>query len=138
MTDLSKASHRRAAITDKHVGTRLRAARLAKGLSQTQMGEFLGIGFQQVQKYEKGANRISAGKLAIIADAMGLPVQWFFAGIDTAGSGRDLAGELLAAPRGADLASAFMAIDDPHFRGVVVEVAQLFARRKRERLEAAE
>lgn len=64
---------------DCHVGARLRQARLAQGLSQDALAQQLDLSFQQVQKYESGANRISASKLWLIAGIVGQPVEWFFA-----------------------------------------------------------
>lgn len=63
---------------DIHVGHRLRAARMARGISQEKMGELLGITFQQIQKYEKGANRISASRLYDISLVLGVGIQYFF------------------------------------------------------------
>jgi transcriptional regulator with XRE-family HTH domain len=73
---------------DKHVGARLRAARLEAGKSQTDVAEALGITFQQVQKYEKSTNRISAGKLHELSRLFDVPVQFFFDGMDGAVSRR--------------------------------------------------
>lgn len=67
---------------DIHVGGRLRKARQGKKMSQTQLGEALGVTFQQVQKYERGTNRISAGKLALAAKAVDCPIMWFFTGME--------------------------------------------------------
>ncbi len=64
--------------TDKQVGTRVRMRRLMLGLSQTKLADALGITFQQVQKYEKGVNRISASKLQQISDFLEIPVPFFF------------------------------------------------------------
>ncbi len=72
---------RRASVVDKHVGGRLRAARLEAGKSQTEVAEALGITFQQVQKYEKGVNRISAGTLYELSRILDRPVQFFFDGL---------------------------------------------------------
>ena len=66
---------------DKHVGARLRAARLGAGKSQTEVADALGITFQQVQKYEKGTNRISAGTLYELSRFFDTPVQFFFDGL---------------------------------------------------------
>jgi transcriptional regulator with XRE-family HTH domain len=66
---------------DKHVGARLRAARLEAGKSQTEVADALGITFQQVQKYEKGVNRISAGTLYELSRLFAAPVQFFFDGL---------------------------------------------------------
>lgn len=66
---------------DQHVGQRMRRARKDRGLSQTQLGDALGITFQQVQKYERGFNRVSASKLFDAAQVLGLPVSFFFEGL---------------------------------------------------------
>jgi transcriptional regulator with XRE-family HTH domain len=68
-------------VVDQHVGARLRAARLEAGKSQTEVAESLGLTFQQVQKYEKGTNRISAGKLHELSRLFDTPVQFFFDGM---------------------------------------------------------
>lgn len=67
--------------TDIHVGRRVREARVAKGMSQTDLGEKLGVSFQQVQKYEKGTNRIGASRLLQTALAVEVPVDYFFDGL---------------------------------------------------------
>jgi transcriptional regulator with XRE-family HTH domain len=67
--------------TDKHVGNRVRLRRLMLGVSQTKLADALGITFQQVQKYEKGANRISAGKLQQISHFLRVPIPFFFDGL---------------------------------------------------------
>jgi len=64
---------------DAEIGQRVRALRLQRGLSQTELGQLISVTFQQVQKYEKGANRISAGRLQRIAEVLGMPVAFFFA-----------------------------------------------------------
>src|SRR6202140_2944598 len=66
--------------TDKYVGSRVRMRRLMLGLSQAQLGEALGITFQQVQKYEKGTNRISASRLQGISQILQVPIEFFFDG----------------------------------------------------------
>ncbi|TXN62781.1 helix-turn-helix transcriptional regulator [Methylobacterium sp. WL6] len=63
---------------DRSIGSRIAALRVANGLSQTALGEALGISFQQVQKYEKGLNRIGAGRLQITADILQVPITAFF------------------------------------------------------------
>ncbi len=67
---------------DVEIGRRVRDARLAKGLNQTELGAALGISFQQVQKYEKGGNRIGSGRLWIISKTLDLPITYFFDGLD--------------------------------------------------------
>lgn len=69
---------------DLFVGNRLRQARTLRGLTQEQLGARVGIAFQQVQKYERGSNRISAGRLFEMAQALGVPVTYFFEGMSDA------------------------------------------------------
>src|ERR1700726_1246675 len=65
---------------DADVGRRIRAQRLLCHMSQTELGNRVGITFQQIQKYEKGVNRVGAGRLARIADVLSVPVAFFFSG----------------------------------------------------------
>ncbi len=74
---------------DRTIGGRVATLRIAQGLSQTALGDAIGVSFQQVQKYEKGCNRISAGRLQIIADLLKVPVETFFADRLTGGSRRE-------------------------------------------------
>ncbi|MEQ8440613.1 MAG: helix-turn-helix transcriptional regulator [Alphaproteobacteria bacterium] len=67
---------------DVHVGRRVREARAARGLSQEKLGNVLGISFQQVQKYEKGTNRIGSSRLWAIANALEVPITFFFDGME--------------------------------------------------------
>ncbi len=68
--------------TDVHVGRKVREARAAKGMSQEQLGNMLGVSFQQVQKYEKGTNRIGSSRLWDISIALETPIIYFFDGVD--------------------------------------------------------
>lgn len=107
---------------DAHVGGRLRARREALGISQGRLGQSLGITFSQVQKYEKGANRIGAGRLFYLAELLGVPVQYFFEGLSEAGTGpvRNDAGTAAEAER---LQEAFSRISDPHAREALLSLA---------------
>jgi transcriptional regulator with XRE-family HTH domain len=67
--------------TDLHVGSRVRLRRKLVGMSQKKLGVALGITFQQVQKYEKGTNRVSAGRLQRIAELLNVPITYFYAGM---------------------------------------------------------
>jgi transcriptional regulator with XRE-family HTH domain len=73
---------RRVSAADIHVGRRVRAARLARRMSQEKLAEAVGVSFQQIQKYEKGVNRIGTGRLHSISKLLELPVTYFFEGID--------------------------------------------------------
>ena len=66
---------------DKEIGSRMRMRRMIIGMSQEKLGEMLGLTFQQVQKYEKGANRISVGRMIDIANVLGVDISYFFEGL---------------------------------------------------------
>lgn len=109
---------------DKHVGLRVREARLLVGMSQTDLGSSLDLTFQQVQKYEKGANRVSASKLQEISAILRKPVAWFFpdAGADLAGNSDPL--RLLGQTRqGVALAKAFLEIESQPMRDAILLMA---------------
>lgn len=72
----------RANDTDKHVGSRIRERRIMLGLSQQQMADLIGVTYQQAHKYERGINRISAGRLFEIAQVLGVPVGFFYEGLE--------------------------------------------------------
>lgn len=72
---------RRAGVEDLEIGRKIRALRLERGLSQSGLAEGIDLTFQQVQKYEKGTNRVSAGRLQRIADVLHTPVMFFYAGM---------------------------------------------------------
>lgn len=72
---------------DLEVAKRVRALRLQRGISQTELGGILDVTFQQVQKYETGTNRISAGRLQQIAEVLDVPVTYFYAGTEGNGNG---------------------------------------------------
>src|SRR4051794_30974206 len=72
---------RRAGAEDIEIGRKIRALRLERGLSQSALADGIGLTFQQVQKYEKGANRVSAGRLQQIADFLKVSVMFFFGGM---------------------------------------------------------
>ena len=73
---------------DVHVGKRIRERRVSLGMSQEKLGEYLGLTFQQIQKYERGANRISAIKLWALSDFLKMSVEWFFDGLGNVGKGQ--------------------------------------------------
>ena len=77
---------------DIHVGARVRLRRTLLGMSQEKLGKALGLTFQQVQKYESGANRVSASRLLLIAETLGVPISYFFQGLDSANASHDETG----------------------------------------------
>jgi transcriptional regulator with XRE-family HTH domain len=122
--------------TDKHVGSRLRMRRLMLGMSQTVIADALGLTFQQVQKYEKGANRISASRLQQLSQILQVPVPFFFegapaaSGIPQAAKGTADAPspayltDFLATSDGLDLVKAFMCIEDAKLRRAIVRLVE--------------
>jgi transcriptional regulator with XRE-family HTH domain len=120
---------------DKHVGARVRMRRMMLKMSQTSLGNALGVTFQQVQKYEKGTNRIGAGRLQQIAGLLQVPIEFFFEGAPAtaASSGRnrevtpDYVSEFLATRDGLALTKAFVHIKRPAIRHRLVQLAQELA-----------
>ena len=90
-----RRSRPRAEDIDRHVGARLRARRIALGLSQQQVADLVGITYQQAHKYETGANRVSAGRLHQLARALGVDVGYFFEGLGSGEPARPTAGQRL-------------------------------------------
>src|SRR5262249_9472453 len=82
--------------TDRHVGSRVRMRRIMLGMGQEQLAEALGITYQQVQKNEKGANRIGAGRLQQISQILQVPVAFFFEGAPNAAAPHDSSGSALS------------------------------------------
>ena len=107
---------------DVHVGKRIRHRRWMVGMTQQQLGEEVGIKFQQIQKYETGMNRVSASRLWDIAAALDVPVNFFFEGIeDQVGDedalvALDKRGDLLADKEALELVRSYYAIPEPQRR----------------------
>src|SRR5215210_1660484 len=117
---------------DRHVGSRVRMRRMLVGMSQEKLGEALGITFQQIQKYEKGTNRIGASRLHDIARTLGVPIEFFYEGAGgEAGSADDPAAAMLSAfvtsPGALDLIRAFLALQSPRQRRLAIEFVQTLA-----------
>jgi transcriptional regulator with XRE-family HTH domain len=122
--------------TDKHVGTRVRMRRLMLGLSQTKLADALGITFQQVQKYEKGVNRISASKLQHISSFLQVPIAFFFEGLsDPSSTAKHAArlpipahlSEFIATADGLSLIRAYTQITRRTLRHAIVELVEKLA-----------
>jgi transcriptional regulator with XRE-family HTH domain len=113
---------------DVDVGRRVRALRLEKGMSQTDLGAELGITFQQIQKYEKGTNRIGAGRLQRIAEVLDVPVSVFFAdGSSAPARGRDSLFELVDTGAALRLLRAYSRISDPQVKQALASLAEKIA-----------
>ena len=123
---------------DKHVGSRVRMRRMMLGMSQEKLGNALGLTFQQVQKYEKGTNRIGASCLQQIAQILQVQVAFFFEGAPTVGAGSRAEGmseapspayvsDFLASSDGLALTKAFMRITDSKLRRRIVDLVEQIA-----------
>ena len=110
----------------------MRLRRMLIGMSQERLGELLGLTFQQVQKYEKGINRIGAGRLFEVAGILGVPISFFYEDVD---SGRSVGGfaegeepppvmEFLSSGEGLQLSLAFMRIKDVKIRRRILELVR--------------
>jgi transcriptional regulator with XRE-family HTH domain len=125
----------RANLIDRHVGTRLRMRRLMLNMTQTEIGNALGVTFQQVQKYEKGTNRISASRLQHLCKILDVPVSFVFDGaprerglpdapeVDTDGEAAAL-NSFLATSDGLALVTAYTRIGDPKVRRAIVALVE--------------
>jgi transcriptional regulator with XRE-family HTH domain len=117
---------------DRHVGSRMRMRRMLIGMSQEKLGEALGITFQQIQKYEKGTNRIGASRLHHIARVLGVPVEFFYEGAPQVGAVQGFAespasgyvADFLTTSEGLELVKAFIAIKDPKVRRRIIDLAK--------------
>jgi transcriptional regulator with XRE-family HTH domain len=123
---------------DKHVGSRVRMRRMMLGMSQEKLGDALGLTFQQVQKYEKGTNRIGASRLQQISHILQVPVAFFFEGAPSMPASARTEGlaeapspayvsDFLATSDGLALTKAFMRIDDSKLRRRIVDLVEQIA-----------
>lgn len=118
---------------DKHVGSRVRMRRLMLDLSQTRLADALGVTFQQVQKYEKGVNRISASRLQHMSHILQVPIPFFFEGLPSTAKGSKKAAEapfpgyisdFLASSDGLSLTKAFQKIQRASLRRSIVHLVE--------------
>ena len=124
---------------DSYIGTRVRMRRLMLNMSQEQLSARLGVTFQQIQKYEKGTNRISAGRLLELAIALRVPVSFFYDGLDNPDRGIGLDGmyeetavtpflDFVSSGEGVKLNKAFLRIDDENMRKQLLDMVNGIAR----------
>ncbi len=124
------------AYVDEHVGDRIRVRRMLLGMGQVKLGEALGLTFQQVQKYEKGANRVSASRLFQLAKIFNVPVSYFFENVpaDSASHARRLSDDSKAVsadmPTSREsfkLIRAYYGISNPALREIVFGLIEALA-----------
>jgi transcriptional regulator with XRE-family HTH domain len=133
-------NQRKASAIDVHVGTRVRLRRMLLGMSQEKLGECLGLTFQQIQKYEKGVNRIGASRLYELAKVLSVSVNFFYEEIPGAegvgvvqpgladGKGQEsYIAEFLGSREGLELNRAFLRIQDPKVRRSVIDLVRSLA-----------
>ena len=114
----------RASNADRHVGARIRERRITLGLSQQQLAQLIGVTYQQAHKYERGLNRISAGRLYDIAQVLNVPISWFFEGLSSEISVTEMS------PRQRmclELARNFAAIDNEKHQEALSQMARALA-----------
>ncbi len=116
---------------DAHVGYRVRLRRMLIGMSQERLGDLLGLTFQQVQKYERGINRIGAGRLYEVAEILGVPISFFYEGMDGIqvpaenGSEKPAAVmDFLSSNEGIQLSTAYMGIKDVKVRRKILDLVR--------------
>ncbi|MEL7231935.1 MAG: helix-turn-helix transcriptional regulator [Pseudomonadota bacterium] len=111
---------------DSRVGDRVRRRRILMGLTQDQLGEALGISYQQIQKYETGANRVSVGRLYLIAQKLGVNPGWFFDG-SLSDASRDDIDDLGSSRLLMDFVRNFSRIEDERLRTAIVALVRAMA-----------
>ena len=124
---------------DKYVGSRVRMRRIMLGMSQEKLGDALGLTFQQVQKYEKGTNRVGASRIAQISEILQVPVSFLFEGGPSRTANTDgynegtspaYVSDFLATTEGLALTRAFTRITDAKLRRSIVELVEQIAARE--------
>jgi transcriptional regulator with XRE-family HTH domain len=125
-------------FVDSRIASRLRIARHEAGMSQETVGKAIGLTFQQVQKYEKGSNRISPGKLAVLAQLYNKPISWFYQGLEdtTAATPPGLIELVLENRGGKRLIENYLAAS-PEDQVIAIDVVECFARRAARRMAQA-
>jgi len=108
---------------DRYVGARIRERRIMLGLTQQQMAELIGVTYQQAHKYEKGINRVAAGRLYSIARALGVEVSYFYEGLQTGGGVVPSPSQRMLL----DLARNFLNIPNAGHREAVAKLARALA-----------
>ena len=119
---------------DRHVGLRIRMRRKELGVSQEKLAESIGLTFQQVQKYERAANRVSASKLWEMARALDTSVAYFYEGLAEGsaarganGPSRETVQDFLLTPEGMELAQTFPRISQPRVRRKILELVRIMS-----------
>ena len=141
----SNNSARKPNPVDIHVGGRIRLRRMMNGLSQEKLGDQMGLTFQQIQKYEKGINRVGASRLFRLASVLEVPVSYFFDDLETDEVNVPQSGfaepgsqsfvlEFLSSREGLELNKAFVRVTDPQVRRRVIDLVRSLAAEQTENM----
>ncbi|MGD9671131.1 MAG: helix-turn-helix domain-containing protein [Hyphomicrobiaceae bacterium] len=137
--EVETRSARKANPIDMHVGMRVRMRRMLLGMSQEKLGELLGLTFQQVQKYEKGVNRVGASRLYELSRVLDVPVQYFYDDVPAMGAtaatvdgyaesaAESYVADVLGSRDGLELNKAFARISDARVRRSIVDLVRSLA-----------
>ena len=123
MSAAAKQSRAQANAVDTHVGQRIRDKRNERGMSQTEVANALGVTFQQVQKYERGTNRVSASRLFDLSRILSVPVQYFFEGLNNQTTPIEKEDDNvihLMKPDTVELVEAYYKIENPQVRRLIL------------------
>lgn len=137
--DPSHSSKRIANPIDQYVGARIRMRRIMLGMSQERLGDAIGLTFQQIQKYEKGINRIGASRLQQVGNILNVPVEFFFEGAPSSANGSqrpdgfgedstaNYVTEFMSTNEGVHLMQAFLRIKDVKIRRRIVDLIEVMS-----------
>ena len=123
MSVAAKRSRAQANTVDTHVGQRIRDKRNERGMSQTEVANALGVTFQQVQKYERGTNRVGASRLFDLSRILSVPIQYFFAGLNNQSTPIEKEDDNvihLMKPDTVELVEAYYKIENPQVRRLIL------------------
>jgi transcriptional regulator with XRE-family HTH domain len=133
---LANKRNKEYAYVDEHVGNRIRVRRTLLGMSQEKLGEALGLSFQQVQKYEKGADRVSASRLVQFAKILNVPMSYFFENVPVdatsharrlSDDGKAVPADMLTSRESLKLIRAYYGISNPALRKIVFGLIEALA-----------
>jgi transcriptional regulator with XRE-family HTH domain len=108
---------------DRHVGFRIRERRITMGLTQQELAKLIGVTYQQAHKYERGVNRISAGRLHKVAEILGVPINFFFEGLQSSGAVASTAQQKMLL----ELARSFAALPSRRHQEAICAIARLLS-----------
>ena len=130
--DTRRGTTRSTGPIDKYLGDRIRARRIMIKMSQEELGEKLGVSFQQIQKYEKGVNRVSAALMVSVAQILNVDIGYFFDGTQKVRRGTEIETpaliELALTSHGPRLIEAFLKLKNNQLRSAIADLAEVLAR----------